>query len=101
MAATRISLGQRRHSGGDTDWMMQGDCRAEEPELFFPLGDGLAAQQQTTEAKTVCGYCPVISECLEWALDSGQDHGIWGGKTEDERRVLKRQRFRTHVRTGS
>ena len=37
-------------------------------------------------AKLICRGCPVSATCLSWALASGQQAGIWGGMTEDERR---------------
>jgi WhiB family transcriptional regulator, redox-sensing transcriptional regulator len=37
----------------------------------------------------------VMDSCLQWALESGQDSGVWGGLSEDERRALKRRG--THV----
>jgi WhiB family redox-sensing transcriptional regulator len=46
---------------------------------------------QLEQAKAVCRRCPVTDECLSWALESGQDAGIWGGMGEDERRALKRR----------
>jgi WhiB family redox-sensing transcriptional regulator len=55
---------------------------------------------QAAEAKAICRRCPVIEECLTWALDSGQDLGVWGGQAEDERRVLKQHVDRNHFRTA-
>ncbi|RAE30272.1 WhiB family transcriptional regulator, partial [Burkholderia multivorans] len=46
------------------------------------------------EAKTVCRRCEVAETCLQWALESGQDAGVWGGLSEDERRALKRRAAR-------
>ena len=44
---------------------------------------------------------PCVDEpCLDWALSSGQDSGVWGGLSEDERRALKRRQARTRVRTA-
>uniref|UniRef100_UPI003F496208 WhiB family transcriptional regulator n=1 Tax=Saccharothrix espanaensis TaxID=103731 RepID=UPI003F496208 len=43
-------------------------CRDEEPELFFPLGEGRAFQPQITEAKSVCAACPLLSACESFAL---------------------------------
>ncbi|TQN30525.1 transcription factor WhiB [Haloactinospora alba] len=74
------------------DWRYHAACRDEDPELFFPIGDSGPALIQIEEAKKVCQQCPVSSACLQWALDSGQDSGIWGGMSEDERRSLKRRR---------
>ncbi|WP_232662855.1 WhiB family transcriptional regulator [Pseudonocardia sp. TRM90224] len=72
------------------DWRHQAICRIENPELFFPVGTSGPALLQIAEAKTVCRRCTVTSECLTWALESGQDTGIWGGLSEDERRIAKR-----------
>jgi len=41
-------------------------------------------------AKTLCGECPVKNACLQYALETKQEHGIWGGTTEEERRRLRR-----------
>ena len=38
----------------------------------------------------MCQQCTVTSECLLWALDTGQDSGVWGGLNADERRKAKR-----------
>jgi WhiB family redox-sensing transcriptional regulator len=53
---------------------------------------------QIEQAKAVCRRCPVIQECLAWALESGQDAGVWGGLSEDERRALKRRNARARAR---
>ena len=70
------------------DWSDRAACLAEEPELFFPIGNTGPALMQTEEAKAVCNRCRVIDACLQFALASGQSAGIWGGLTEDERRAL-------------
>ncbi|MDU5073367.1 MAG: WhiB family transcriptional regulator, partial [Cutibacterium avidum] len=48
--------------------------------------------------KKVCARCEVRAECLAWALEAGQDHGVWGGMSEDERRAIKRRQSRSRVR---
>ena len=73
----------------------------EDPELFFPVGNSGPALLQIAEAKTVCRRCPVVSDCLAWALESGQDAGVWGGMSEDERRALKRRNARTPARSNA
>lgn len=77
------------------DWRHDAVCRDEDPELFFPVGNSGPAVLQIAEAKAVCRRCPVASQCLAWALESGQDAGVWGGMSEDERRALKRRRARS------
>lgn len=83
------------------DWRHRAACHDEDPELFFPVGTSGPALLQIAEAKTVCQRCPVNSECLNWALATGQDAGVWGGMSEDERRALKRRNARTGARTGA
>ncbi|MCI4043390.1 MULTISPECIES: WhiB family transcriptional regulator [unclassified Streptomyces] len=73
------------------NWRLHAACREEDPDLFFPIGSTGPAVVQEAEAKTVCRTCPVQAACLEWALENGQDSGIWGGLSENERRALKRR----------
>ena len=61
------------------DWRHNAVCRDEDPELFFPVGNSGPALAQIADAKLVCNRCPVTTECLSWALESGQDAGVWGG----------------------
>jgi hypothetical protein len=78
-----------------TDWRDMAACRTYSPELFFPVGNTGPALLQTEEAKAICASrCPVIEHCLRWALDTGEDAGVWGGLSEDERRAMKRRRAR-------
>jgi WhiB family redox-sensing transcriptional regulator len=65
-----------------------------DPELFFPVGNAGSALLQIDQAKQVCAGCPVRAPCLEWALGSGQEAGVWGGTSEDERRALRYRRMR-------
>jgi WhiB family transcriptional regulator, redox-sensing transcriptional regulator len=76
------------------DWRHRAACLDEDPELFFPIGNTGPALLQIEDAKAVCRRCPVVDTCLKWALESGQDAGVWGGLSEDERRALKRRTAR-------
>src|SRR5674476_809721 len=80
------------------DWRHRAACLDEDPELFFPIGNTGPAILQIEEAKVVCRRCDVREQCLAWALESGQDHGVWGGLSEDERRTLKRRNARARIR---
>jgi len=73
------------------DWRVAAACRDIDPELFFPDGDTRSARARVKAAKLICRGCPVNAACLSWALASGQQAGIWGGLTEDERRRLLRR----------
>ena len=76
------------------DWRHRAPCLTEDPELFFPIGNSGPALAQVEQAKRVCNRCEVSDICLKWALDTGQDAGVWGGLSEEERRSLKRRTAR-------
>ena|SRR5215469_8606610 len=80
-----------RPVGERPDWRRKAACRDADPELFFPDGDIFSARAQVKTAKLICRGCPVSVTCLNWALASGQEAGIWGGLTEGERRRLPRR----------
>ena len=81
------------------DWVHHARCRDEDPELFFPIGTTGPAAMQIDAAKAICDGCGVRVDCLEWAMATGQDAGVWGGLSEDERRALRRSRRRqSHIR---
>ena len=82
------------------DWRHRAACREEDPELFFPIGTTGPALMQVEDAKAVCRRCDETEACLNWALENGQDAGVWGGMSEDERRALKRRRARARARTA-
>lgn len=82
------------------NWRDQAACLSESPELFFPIGTTGPAIGQLQQAKQVCASCVVRDPCLTWALDTGVDHGVWGGLDEMERRSLKRRAARMRMRTG-
>jgi WhiB family transcriptional regulator, redox-sensing transcriptional regulator len=72
-------------------WRAEALCRDTDPELFFPIGTTGAALVQIDHARAVCRQCPVQADCLDFALSTNQDSGIWGGTSEEERRILRRE----------
>ena len=76
------------------NWRNHAACLEEDPDLFFPIGSTGPALLQIEEAKTVCRHCQVSEPCRKWAIDQGQDSGVWGGLSDDERRALKRRNAR-------
>jgi len=77
-------------------WAARGACRQSDPDLFFPVAARGPALRQLARAKSVCERCPVRVQCLEYALQSGQSFGVWGGASEEERRLMHRRRLRRH-----
>jgi WhiB family redox-sensing transcriptional regulator len=81
----------------DMEWQEQAACRDYDNELFFgPDHSESELEKQTREmrAKAVCKTCPVAAPCLEFAMETNQKYGIWGGLTDKERASLKRRRAR-------
>lgn len=76
------------------DWRSLGACRHEDPELFFPIVPTGRGLQQVSRAKAICARCQVRTQCLSFAIETVQDHGVWGGTSEEERRAMRRARNR-------
>jgi WhiB family redox-sensing transcriptional regulator len=69
-------------------WMRDALCAQSSPDLWFPEG---SLHEVNAEARRICKKCPVIDECLGYALTNNEDHGIWGGLAANERKLLKRR----------
>jgi WhiB family redox-sensing transcriptional regulator len=72
------------------EWARDAACKDLEPEeahaYFFPQRGGSAKA-----GRALCKRCPVAAQCLELALTEGEAFGIWGGTSERQRRVLRRE----------
>jgi WhiB family transcriptional regulator, redox-sensing transcriptional regulator len=79
---------------GQDDWRLLSACRHSDPELFFPIVESGPGLVQLEAAKAVCARCDVRAECLSFATATVQDHGVWGGTSEEERRAARRARLR-------
>jgi WhiB family transcriptional regulator, redox-sensing transcriptional regulator len=79
------------------EWWSRAACMTADADLFFPMSPSGAAIKQVARAKAICARCPIQRACLDYALDAGSIHGVWGGTTEADRRRL-RQRAPVSVR---
>lgn len=77
-------------------WRTQAACRGMSPAYWYA-----ERGESIVEAKAICAGCPVQAECLAAALASRERHGIWGGYTEKERRMIRRLRPAPVVRHGT
>lgn len=69
--------------GKPEPWMEDASCRQTDPELWFPdLGSN------ANDAKAICRQCPVLAECLAYALEH-QEEGIWGATSKKQRQRLR------------
>ena len=77
------------------DWRSSAACAGRDPEIFFPIGTMGPGLRDVDRALTICRGCPVSATCLDWALRSRQEFGVWGGTTEEDRRLLLRSEDRS------
>jgi WhiB family redox-sensing transcriptional regulator len=73
-------------------WRKDAACREVDPAVFFPVGVTGPAVAAIAAAKAVCDGCQAQPACLEFAVSTNQEYGIWGGTSEDERRDIRRAR---------
>ena len=88
--AARVSHSPDPLDPTDMSWRDDAACRDTDPQLFFPVGTTGPAIEQIARAKEVCGTCDSQGICLQFALETNQDTGVWGGTSEEERRKLRR-----------
>ena len=72
-------------------WKRRAACRGPEAVLFFaPTIPEPRPEREAREsrAKAICASCAVQPECLDYAIEIREPHGIWGGLNELERRLI-------------
>lgn len=70
---------------GRDAWVAEAICSQVDPEIFFPRQG-----EKPDAAKSVCAQCPVRLGCLDDALRNGEDDGVRGGLTSNERKALRK-----------
>jgi WhiB family redox-sensing transcriptional regulator len=89
-----VALTWSRPIEWDSDeWRERAACRDVSPDIFFPIGSTGPAVEQIEEAKAICRPCEARLRCLEFAIVTNQEAGIWGGTSEEERRRLRKARL--------
>jgi WhiB family redox-sensing transcriptional regulator len=73
------------------NWQERGACRDKDPELFFPISTGNQRLRELADAQAVCARCPVKQECDDWAENTGQRWGVWGGQDREDHRRFQRR----------
>lgn len=81
----------------DHSWRDRAACHNADVNLFFPPRDKALYRVVADQAKEFCfgkdgeSPCPVRAQCLWYAVDSDEVHGIWGGMSHRERNALVRK----------
>lgn len=70
------------------EWFAAAACKGKPTALFFPERGG-----DHRSPKAVCRTCPVTAECLAYALANTEKSGVWGGKSERERRMIRSEQY--------
>lgn len=76
-------------------WQHRGACRGPHSVVFFPPSQferKVERLERERRAKEICSDCPVVGECLDYALSIQEPHGVWGGLNEAERRAILESR---------
>jgi WhiB family transcriptional regulator, redox-sensing transcriptional regulator len=74
----------------DTTWHEKGLCRDADDTLFYHPEEerGSTRRARAEAAKAICRACPARLICREQSLANREQHGTWGGLSEDERGML-------------
>lgn len=99
MVVTEL-LSRRAERDARRDWWEAAACRTADPDIFFSVSAVGPGREEITRAKAVCAACRVRRECLQFAIATRQVHGVWGGTTEEERRLHVRDERRRAGRAG-
>lgn len=76
------------------DWYDHAACVGQPPEIFFP------EDKVWAPARRVCERCPVREECLEFAIENGEPHGVWGGWGPRTRRKMRKERMKREEKSN-
>jgi WhiB family redox-sensing transcriptional regulator len=79
----------------EASWQVRASCRGPQAAVFFPPSQFERKDEKLERerrAKEICTSCVVRADCLEYALDIREPHGIWGGLNESERKQLLARR---------
>ena len=71
------------------DWLDRAACAGIDSRAFF--ANGCHARAQVHAAQQVCNTCPVQAECRDWAIQTGERNGVWGGMSQQELRRTRRR----------
>jgi WhiB family redox-sensing transcriptional regulator len=75
-------------SGLPNNWANEAACKGVNAELFHP---GRGENRTVALAIAICKNCVVVDDCLHYALSNSIKVGIWGGKSERQRRAIRKE----------
>lgn len=69
----------------DLSWRVNSACQGLDPDIFYP-----ESEDNCDRAIAICKSCHVRIACLNYALETREKQGVWGGASARERRRLLR-----------
>jgi WhiB family redox-sensing transcriptional regulator len=69
----------------DISWRVNSACQGLDPDIFYP-----ESEDNCDQAIAICESCHVRIACLNYALETREKQGVWGGASARERRRLLR-----------
>lgn len=70
---------------GPLSWTVDSVCAGQSDVFFAPAGERPETRlMREGRARAICGMCPVIDPCRNWAREN-REYGFWGGESEEER----------------
>jgi len=88
MGGTAVAHFPVRH---DWTWQSMAACRGMDTAIFYhPENErGPTRHRRDWEAKRICRRCRVVGPCLQWALETREPYGVWGGMSVEERQAMQ------------
>lgn len=71
-------------------------CQTTDPDIWFAEREEYGNHYRI--AKQLCNQCPVINDCLEYALRAGEQEGVWGGLSPRERQRMRTAHLKLNLR---
>lgn len=72
----------------NSNWMDEAVCIGKGDVFFSETSTTLNNKKSLIQAKAMCSSCPVVVDCLVFAINNEEDYGVWGSFSARERSAL-------------
>lgn len=69
-------------------WQARAACLDTNPDAFFAPDEEAIEPDELERLRKLCNGCAVRLQCIKWAVEKPEEHGFWGGYSEEERKNL-------------
>jgi len=79
------------------NWLDEAACLGQGTDLFYTDTVYTSETKKIiAKAKTFCNSCPVVADCLQYAINNEEKFGVWGSFSSKERASI-----RNHLKTNN